>query len=145
MDIETLDEERMKRFIVENGWSDLKGKMLYPGWNMPCNQKYNLSKRLGIDNRNEKSDRENRANNANDKEEVLMKREEGIEIQEEQSKVEKMIRVEKIIKVKPNKYFDRNQYFNYEYERIRRERTPDKKERTSTAKKERKERKNTPK
>ena len=54
MEVNTLDKHKMTQFIVENGWSDKKGRILYPGWNMPCNQKYSLHKRLGIESRNEK-------------------------------------------------------------------------------------------
>ena len=118
IDIETLDKQKMKEFIIENGWSDMKGNILYPGWNMPCSKVYNLKKRLGIEGQKGYLSHVKEEKKKIPEEETLMKRNVNEESQDQHSKNDNIVIDKGSIVKMMNKYFDREQYHNQEYEKM---------------------------
>ena len=135
IDMETLDKQRMKEFIIENGWSDMKSNILYPGWNMPCSKMYNLKKRLGIEGQKDSLPQIKEEKKTIQEEENLMKRNVNEETQYQHSKDDNVVIAKDSIVKMMNKYFNKEQYHNTVYDRMKKGTTSEKKELHSATKK----------
>ena len=138
MDVDSLDTKKMIEFIKYNGWSDNEGKMLYPGWNMPCSSLYNLKKRLGIQSEKGKSARSHDILKYQQEEEELSKRIEGVQIQHEEQEVENLAANNDLVKIIMTKFFNKMDNYHEEYVKDKKFIVSEKKEDRSTIKKDKK-------
>ena len=119
LNLESLTRIELSNFIKSSGWTDQKGKVVYPGWNLACLD-YSLGKRHGIDEIKDYLCQQEERKGPICEEETLKKR--GL-TEQENSEVIKDNRTEKkesLITPMKNKYFNKGQYHNLEYEKMRR-------------------------
>ena len=119
MNLETLDRQKMIQFIVERGWTDLKGRILYPGFNMPCLPLYDIKRRLGIETGNNESGHMKEMAKIKEEEEPLTKRTEPIQMHNQESVVESGRKDKALATPMKNRFFKKEQYHNEEYVRRR--------------------------
>ena len=131
LNLESLTIVELSNFIRSNGWTDQKGKVVYPGWNLACLD-YCLEKRHGMEKVKDHLWQQEEIKEPICEEETLKKRD---FIEQEKSEIKEVNRGEKkesIITPIKNKYFDKCQYHNQEYERMRRGIRSENKEMKST-------------
>lgn len=137
LNLKSLTTTELSQFIKRNGWADDNGRIVYPGWGLACFD-YGLEKRHTIVKENHTIIQLDQTREQDHEEETLQKR---CQVEQEKCTIDNQERADDLQSTKTpikNKYFNREQYHNEQYKRMKRERTSDEKERSSTAKKERK-------
>ena len=119
MDVGSLDRKELGQFIVFNGWTDSKGRILYPGWNIPCLPEYDLKRRFGMVRDQFEIVKEPKMLEQKDEEEQLAKRNDLLQIQHGNEVVENLTNDSKIITPTKNRFFHKEQYHNKEYDKIK--------------------------
>ena len=118
LNLKPLTAIELSEFIGRNGWMHGNSSIVYPGWNLMCLD-YDLEKRHGIERIKSKLLQQEEMKEDDFEEETLKKRhiieQEGSELKKQNRSCKK----EHSIKPISNKYFNRDQYHNDAYTRIK--------------------------